>query len=304
MKNWIFRSLLCFAVCAFALSFTSCGDDDEEIIPNNNTNNNGNNNGGGSNTGSDLTSLLVGKTWYWVYESSDLIEMEGAAFNNDGTCTGFELKARSSNNYEVRGEQFSARYVVLGNRVSLIDSDGDVDTKQVTIVSPTQIIIQSVKSDGTLGSPSNAYVVPDGKTPQSIMSELVAERKNANEAVMDKIVGNWPIFSMMTSTYTNGVEGTIKADLFPDMDEDYLQFTSGGVMNYMEKGSTGFHEDGTTTFRVVNGQLVFDSSSDVDHIVINNLTASELDIEIWWAKKYTGTTVKQKVCKAICYRIG
>ena len=163
-------------VSSMTFTFIACGgdDDDDEVTTPSGQNNNGNQPAAAN----GLLSMLAGNTWYVIYESEDLVEIEGMAYNADGTATGFELKRRSSDNFtQNHGEQFSARYSVNGNQLTIIEPDGDTHVYQTVINSDGTLTSQQIKSDGTLGKAYIYYRLPSGKTIYDIMEETAAKHK-------------------------------------------------------------------------------------------------------------------------------
>lgn len=113
-----------------------------------------------------LQSSLLG-TWYTIWPSTDLTEIQGYAFNSDGTATGFEGKLRQSDNYApIHAEQYNCYYTLSGNTLAIRDVD---NTDTYTI---------SLNNDGTitfLDSRGRADIytrLPEDKTPLQFYQEL------------------------------------------------------------------------------------------------------------------------------------
>ena len=113
-----------------------------------------------------LQSSLLG-TWYTIWPSTDLTEIQGYAFNSDGTATGFEGKLRQSDNYSpTHAEQYNCYYTLSGNTLTIRDID---NTDTYTI---------SLNNDGTitfLDSRGRADIytrLPEDKTPLQFYQEM------------------------------------------------------------------------------------------------------------------------------------
>lgn len=158
-KNlWNLLSIMMIAI--LSIGFVSCSKDDDKS------------NNEGDNPTQETTSQqkLLG-TWYVVWQSTELVEIQGYTFNADGTATGYEGKLRASDNYTPRGEQYACHYTFAGNTLS-IREDGDGDTETYTV---------TFNEDGTMtlhksnGKEEDVYTrLSNDKTPYQLLQEMAA----------------------------------------------------------------------------------------------------------------------------------
>ena len=182
MKKFSFFSMLLLAAGLLLAggALTSCGDGDE--------NKNNPEGGGGSNSGggSVSQSAFSGNTWYTVYESDDLIEIEAYQFNSDGTGIGGELKRRASDNYtRTSGEQWDISYTVNGDVLTITEitpgEDYSVYSYKFKLNADGTMTWTRIK-DGNLGKSYTYILLPPTQNPraslEAILEGLAARRRN------------------------------------------------------------------------------------------------------------------------------
>lgn len=182
MKKFSFFSMLLLAAGLLLAggALTSCGDGDD--------NKNNPEGGGGSNSGggSVSQSAFSGNTWYTVYESDDLIEIEAYQFNSDGTGQGGELKRRASDNYtRTSGEQWDISYTVNGDVLTITEitpgEDYSVYSYKFKLNADGTMTWTRIK-DGNLGKSYTYILLPPTQNPraslEAILEGLVARRRN------------------------------------------------------------------------------------------------------------------------------
>ena len=280
MRKNIFKSMLLLLACACTLTFMACGDDDDT------TANGGN---GGTGNTSELSKLLVGNTWYVVWESEDLIEIEGMTFNADGSSVAYELKRRSSDNFsETRGGSQQANYSIQGNQLT-VKVDKDTDTFTVTINSDGTLSLQDEDGD------KDVYRrLESGKTLYDVMAEVAAKHQGGSNIVEGQsLVGQWNLVRIKSTRYKDDIletesEETLKAPydrivFFQDGRFEYWEYDNDddhkGTEEYREDSEgLRYHEDGKGTF-TENGTRFTFQSEDFDTIEVlsydgsDNLTA-------------------------------
>ena len=184
MKKYSFFSVLLLAAGLLLAGgmFTSCGDGDDNKS---NPEGGGGGTSGGGQSGS-IESLIKGNTWYTVYESSDLIEIEAMQYNTDGTGRGAEMKRRASDNYsQTHGETWNISWVLNGDIITiteLIPGESDVNSFKITPNSDGTMNVQRVYEDGSTGRSATYKLLPKDQDPQTaleaIMEELSAPRRH------------------------------------------------------------------------------------------------------------------------------
>ncbi|MBR0047642.1 MAG: hypothetical protein IJP75_12345 [Bacteroidaceae bacterium] len=288
--KWL-SALALMMMCAFP--FSACSSDDD-----------GDNNPGESGNADSLTlqEMLVGNAWYIVYESSDLIEVELYLFNSNGKADVAELKRRSSDGFTTtQGERFTVNYSIAGNRLTIIESDGDTRVAQLDITNGTSTTMRPVKSNGTLGDAETIYLLAKGKTAEQLVAEglveqlmdrLTAERHGSGSTVTDgrSLVGKWNIVHWQRLRDGEWV------DEEQNKPYDMIVFTEDGKMEYWEYdgqepedygdrervfGSNYYHEDGTGTWKKEGSKYTFSTGVELVSYDGNNKAEFKVD----WGKK-------------------
>lgn len=154
--KWL-GALALMIMCAFA--FTACGDDDDE-------NDNNSSLSGSTDSGPPtLQDMLVGNAWYIVYEGRDVVEVNLYLFNANGKADAAELERCSDDGFtKTHSDRFTVDYSIDGDRLTILEDDGDERVAQLDITTATSTTMRPVKSNGTLGDAetSNNYYHEDG----------------------------------------------------------------------------------------------------------------------------------------------
>ncbi|MBQ8968196.1 MAG: hypothetical protein IJ064_00475 [Bacteroidaceae bacterium] len=266
--KWL-GALALMMMCAF--SFTACGDDDDDPNPS-----------GSTDSGSlTLQDMLVGNAWYIVYESSDVVEVELYLFNSNGKADAAELERSSDDGFTTtQADRFTVNYSIAGNRLTIIESDGDTRVAQLDITNGTSTTMRPVKSNGTLGDAETIYLLAKGKTAdqlveegliEQLMDRLTAERRQGGSNVADgrSLVGKWNL--VFWQEYRNG-EWSDRVQTAP---YDMIVFTEDGKWEYWEYdghesenrrddrervfGNNYYHEDGSGTWKQEGSKITFTS---------------------------------------------
>ena len=175
--KWL-GALALMMMCAF--SFTACGDDDDDPNPSGSTETTDDDPSpsGSTDPGSlTLQDMLVGNAWYIVYEGSDVIEVNLYLFNSNGMADAAELERSSDDGFTTtRADRFTVNYSIAGNRLTIVESDGDTRVAQLDITNGTSTTMRPVKSDGTLGDAETIYLLAKGKTAEQLVAEGLVEQ--------------------------------------------------------------------------------------------------------------------------------
>lgn len=252
MRKNILKSMLLLMASVFTLTFVACGDDDETPA---------NNGGGGQANVSELSKLLVGNTWYVVWESQNLIEIQGMTFNADGTSIGYELKRRSSDNFtQTQGGGANGTYSISGNTLTT-NVDGDTGTFTATINGDGTISLKDKNGDNDV-----YHCLEKGKTLYDVMAEVAERKKNGEptEGIVSSksVVGHWNVVRVRQIRYYDSElqydrDETMEAPydrivLNQDGTGEYWEYDNDddhkGTEEYREYNGLQFHEDGKFTF--------------------------------------------------------
>lgn len=252
----------------FTLTRVSGGSDDSG-----NTGDDDDNSGAGNQT---TTSALVGAYTYTYtpsYSSQSVVETMVLNSDNTGSWTLYTHKGDIDNTGTFNWKQDD-------NKINLTWTSyvGDAVT-EITIVSQN----------------ANTLIVND--THRNMTLTKVSDGSSSSETTLQNFVGKWLLNSFMEQDYVNGVAS---GSLYAGMSEDNLIVTEDGVIRYYEKGSSGYHYDGISTFAVKNGNIELVDSW-MTSFKINALSYSELDVE--WTQGADNNASKYSWYRSYCYKI-
>ena len=135
MKKYFNYASMILLACAMVFTMTACGGDDDDSVDNGNEN-------------STLTSKIVGKTWYVVWESSNTVEVMGFSFRSNGTGTGYELKRRSSDNFSNTEEDvWNFKYSITGNIITTVNEKGKTENAIITDYGDGNLVFRYFEGD-------------------------------------------------------------------------------------------------------------------------------------------------------------
>lgn len=253
MNKMIWRSLLCFTLCAFALTFVSCGDDDDNNTP-------------GGVTPSQQTASIIGK---WGING----EKDYLFFNADGTGGFMEY---GSSGYHQDGafrwvQNADGSYTFSGAGLH----DG-VHSMAIESYDGTTLIVR-IQFEG------------DDKVERFVLKRLSSNPSDGEESNVKptaNIVGNWNIIGNVRSYYRNGTwESEEKSTSAP---YDYLFFNADGTGGYMEYGSSGYHQDGEFRW-VKNADGSYSFSGEGLHDGVHSVSIkscdgdNKMEVEVYWS---------------------
>lgn len=265
MNKMIWKSLMCLALCAFALTAVSCGDDDD------------NNNTPGGVTPSPQTASVVG---YWMV--TDLgAEPHIIFFKADG-IGGFLEYSTSRGDYHQDGAfrwaqnadgsySFSGAGLHDGVYAAGIESiDGD----------KMRVWMQWDKNK------DKEYATVRRMTSNEV-AKIVIREQGGNVTPDINIVGNWDVVREIRSYYRNGAwESEDKSKSGP---YDYIFFNADGNGGYMEYGSSGVHhQDGEFRWvRNADGSYTFSGEGLHDGVysmaIKNTDGSNRMEVEVYWS---------------------
>ena len=166
MRKSFYISVQWIFVCICSLLLVSCAKSEDTVKDNS------------VDTG-NLESSIVGKTWYVIWESEELIEIEGLTLNLNGTFFGYELKRRSSDNFsKTSDDTYKGSYNISGNKLILREDDGDTYTYFITAYDNESISMLDESGDN-----ETYYCLEKGKTLYDVM-------KRRAELHQEKIVSD------------------------------------------------------------------------------------------------------------------